>query len=342
MTPRPREDLARVAAHRFGRGEATAAGEDAKACEQLLLGRLEQLVAPVDRGPNRALSLGQIDARRRRARAGGSSSSEAARAPAARRIRAAASSSASGSPSSRGRSRCSPRRGEGPDRQPARGRRRAAPRRSLQRRRAGTRAAGSGQRAERELVLGADTQMESGSLPAAGFVRRRQETGERLRCVLDLLEVVEDEQRAPAVEVRPHCLRRVSPRLDRQGERLGDLGGDETSVLDRREVDEVDAVAIPLQASERGLEREPGLSGTSRPREREQSHVFAIEPAFEPLDLTDPADQGRRRQRKLRERGEGRASSRTDPDSGSRVAALAARRSARGPSSSRSRRSPWW
>ena len=81
--------------------ERAAAGEDAEPGEERLLGRLEQVVAPVDRVPQRALALGQV------AGAAGQQVEPvlepARRSPAAMSsfTRAAASSIASGRPSSR-------------------------------------------------------------------------------------------------------------------------------------------------------------------------------------------------------------------------------------------------
>ena len=49
----------------LGRLERAAAAEDRQAREEQLLLLAEQLVAPLDRGAQRALALGQVAARRR-------------------------------------------------------------------------------------------------------------------------------------------------------------------------------------------------------------------------------------------------------------------------------------
>ena len=49
-----------LAGHRVRELERAPAGEDAEAGEERLLGRLEQVVAPLDRVPQRALALGQV------------------------------------------------------------------------------------------------------------------------------------------------------------------------------------------------------------------------------------------------------------------------------------------
>ena len=95
------EDVA--AGHRLGRLEGEAAGEHAQPAEQALLGGVEQVVAPVEGGGDRALARGQV-ARRRRwpwPPPGGTSGA----AGLSSRTLAAASSSASGMPASRTQSR---------------------------------------------------------------------------------------------------------------------------------------------------------------------------------------------------------------------------------------------
>src|SRR5919201_1140113 len=54
------EVVERGVADVFGRLEGAAVRENREAREQALLGRREELVAPVDRGPQRLLALGQV------------------------------------------------------------------------------------------------------------------------------------------------------------------------------------------------------------------------------------------------------------------------------------------
>src|SRR3712207_5588221 len=107
----------------------------------------------------------------------------------------------------------------------------------------------------------------------------------------DLLEVVQDEQKLSV----PHVLlqevfERHVPALP-QAERARDLRIEEVGIGYGSEGHEEDAVLEVLQHVGGGLQGEPGLARTSRPRQREQAYLFLSQPPADLPSLPLPSDE---------------------------------------------------
>ena len=261
-----------------GRLERPAAGEDGEPDEQPPLGRVEQLVAPVDRAPERALPSGQVLAplastgRRR------SSRSRIASAPRTL-IRAAASSIASGSPSSRLQISATAGRVLVRDLEVGLDGARAFDEQRdglvLRKSRGGRRRGGVGKvkRRDAELLLPGQVQHRAARDDDPQPRRSGEQLGDERRGAHDLLEVVEDQQQLALAEVLLHPLLEVAiGRLpDAQGG--GDGRGGRGAVASILEGDEEGAVGEIGQEALREREPEACLARAARAGERDQASL---------------------------------------------------------------------
>ena len=154
----------------------------------------------------------------------------------------------------------------------------------------GARRLGQGQRRDRVLVLAVEAQQRPARDQHLQRRRRRRAAGDDRRGRVDVLEVVEHEQRPARREV-------VAERLDDRP--IGALGDPERVARSRRrrargprgrERDEVDAVREAVREVGRGLDREPRLARAARPGERDEPDVVAAQQRH---DLGDRRRAGR-------------------------------------------------
>jgi hypothetical protein len=163
--------------------------------------------------------------------------------------------------------------------------------------------AGEAQRVDRELVLALDVQ-DGAARDDDGEARAApEELGHQRGGIGQLLEVVEDHERAAVAEEVPDHLE--PPRVaagaggaaDAEAERPHHGGRDQGRVLDRRERDEEGPSGEALAEAAGGLYGEPGLAHASGPRERDQADVLVRQPLRERRELVVPADHEARRRR---------------------------------------------
>ena len=124
----------------------------------------------------------------------------------------------------------------------------------------------------------------------------REQPAEHRRCVEQVLEVVEHDERPPAAQRGDEDFQgsAVGP-LD-QAERADDRRRDEVGVADWGEVDEHHAARELCVETCRGLDREPRLARPGRSRQRQKTHVrFAQQRADLPLLPAPTHERGRSR-----------------------------------------------
>ena len=171
----------------FGGGKRAAAGEDGEPGEELLLGRLEQLVRPLDRRAKRLLALTRRRGRRAGGRGGWRAARAAARSRAPRSARRRARGRAAGRRGAR-RARRRPRRARSPAGRPGHGSRTARETRRGEHR--------DGDRRARLRFAAAH-----GSSPARRGSGSRASSWRQLRRSVDhVLEVVQQEQEPPLAD----------------------------------------------------------------------------------------------------------------------------------------------
>ena len=119
----------------------------------------------------------------------------------------------------------------------------------------------------------------------------REQLGEHRRRVEHLLEVVEHEQRPPAAQRGDQRLERSAFRPLDQAERAGDRGRDEVGVADRSELDEHHATGELSVEARCGLEREPRLSRSGRARQGQEAHICRAQQRADLPLLPAPADE---------------------------------------------------
>ena len=119
-----------------------------------------------------------------------------------------------------------------------------------------------GKRRHRVLVLAAEVERLAARDEDRHLLRLCEQLGQPRRCLDELLEVVEQEQRPLAAQVLGE------PVLGAQ--RLRDRRLDERGVAERRQRHPPDAVGIVLDELGRDLEREPRLARSRPPGQRHQ------------------------------------------------------------------------
>ena len=254
----------------LGRLERAAAGEDRQAAKELLLGRCQQVVAPLDRAGAASAGVPAGRARRRSAARAAVRCGPAVRAGGRILTRAAASSIASGRPSSRRQISTTAPAFFGVS---AKSGRPAAARwtnsaidahsisAAGERQRVGSR---ERQRRDRELLLAVDVQHE-----AAGHQHLERGTGVEQflhegRGIGHLLEVVhEQERRAEAAKVLGDRLHQREVAALANAERPGDGRRHQPWIGNRREVDERHA-AVEVIGRDRRPPEWPGASSRCR------------------------------------------------------------------------------
>ena len=121
----------------------------------------------------------------------------------------------------------------------------------------------------------------------------------------ELLEVVEQQEHAPVVEVgREHVLHRIACLA--HTERLCERGSEQCGVVHGGEVDEDGAVAQLRPELRSGGEREPRLARSARARERDETYVVAPEERGDRGHLEAATHERSRRRGQLHAHGGGR------------------------------------
>ena len=268
-------------ADRVRGGEREATREDAQASEGLLSGRIEQLVAPVDRGAKRAMALGEVA---RAAREQGEAVGEPFEQLLGRESTDACC----------GQLQCEGKTVEGGAelRDGAVGCEVGPNRRRTFREQRHRRLARK--TAERELALASQPQRYAASGQHLQTRRRREQARDERRCTEHLLEVVQHEQhRAPDEEALERRLERPCALLHADGVR--DRGQREGRLGDRRQLHEDDAVREVEGRPRRHFEREPGLPRPARAGDRHTPHLLEPEQLAQLVHLAFAADDRGRR-----------------------------------------------
>ena len=128
------------------------------------------------------------------------------------------------------------------------------------------------ERLEWELLLAADAQPRPTRHDDLQVGARSDNGRDGRRCIDDLLEVVEDEQKAAALDVRDETLLEVTLAVE-QPERAGDRADDVSGVPHRLERHDDDAVRVVIGNDRGNRVRKTSLPDPSRPGDGEQPNV---------------------------------------------------------------------
>ena len=182
---------------------------------------------------------------------------------------------------------------------------------------------GSRERAHRKEPLPVDAQPFSAGCQDLQSRRSREQRLAQLRAGgKDVLAVVEDEQGIPGREMRREAFPQRPARLFLDPQSRGDGDLDSGCILDRREIDEPDAVGVASKPPLGELECYPRLSASADPGEREDPVLLQEPGALAQLPLAaDEAGAGlgeivSRRSRSGRDAGASRSFRRFDLDPG--------------------------
>ena len=129
------------------------------------------------------------------------------------------------------------------------------------------------QRRHSVLMLAREPQRDAARRQHLQTGRRVEEVADRRAAVHELLEVVEHDQHVEIREVPPKATGEVPtgrlPHLEHSGDRRDHQRG----IGQWAQVHEEHAVGEPVELPRSGLERQPGLPGSTRAGEREQSRL---------------------------------------------------------------------
>ena len=153
------------------------------------------------------------------------------------------------------------------------------------------------ERWNRVLLLAGDAQRAAAARQHGEVRRRRQQIRDRGSGGDDLLEVVEDEQHAAIRDVLRQPLGSAAAGPVCEAQLLGDRGGDELGLGDRRELDEEHAVGMVVQRSGRNLQAESRLAGAARAGEGQQA--AAPQQVEHLADLSLAPEEGRQPRRQV-------------------------------------------
>ena len=151
------------------------------------------------------------------------------------------------------------------------------------------------QRAELPDVLAVHPQRNPAGHHHLHAVARSEQARHQVGGGLDLLEVVEHEEEAPAGDVVDQGRHRVLAH-DVDPEALRDGRGDQPDVVEVRELDEPHAVGAGAGHLVGQVQRQAGLADAAGPRQRQQSGAVGQQPD-QLVPVGTAADQGGRRSR---------------------------------------------
>ena len=168
------------------------------------------------------------------------------------------------------------------------------------RRRLGLAKVGHGERRHGIFVLAREVKRRAARDECLQIRCRGEKRANSRAGIEELLEVVEDEEEVLVAQV---VLQRLGERLAGpfpHRKRLGDRRDEEMRIADRGEVDEEDSVLEIRDQFRRHLERETGLAGATRSRERDKPNALSAQEGNGLLHLLLAPDQHRRLNRQIR------------------------------------------